>query len=74
MITMIKQEIEHSANFPSPLILMSSLDFPGIQQTPAVGRAIMELIIHGQYRTIDLSRMGFDRLIVDQPMFEANIV
>uniref|UniRef100_A0A1B0DQU4 FAD-dependent oxidoreductase domain-containing protein 1 n=1 Tax=Phlebotomus papatasi TaxID=29031 RepID=A0A1B0DQU4_PHLPP len=27
-----------------------------------------------KYRTIDLSRLGFDRLIVDQPMFEANIV
>lgn len=46
----------------------------GIQQTPAVGRAVSELIIDGQFRTIDLSRLGFDRILVDQPMMEANIV
>lgn len=46
----------------------------GIQQTPAVGRAITELIINGEFRTIDLSRLGFDRIIVDQPMHEVNIV
>lgn len=46
----------------------------GIQQAPAVGRAISELIIDGQFRTIDLTRLGFDRIIVDRPMFESNIV
>lgn len=46
----------------------------GIQQTPAVGRAISEMIIDGEYRTIDLTRFGFDRILVDQPIFEANIV
>lgn len=46
----------------------------GIQQVPAVGRAISELIIDGQFRSIDLSRLGFDRIIVDKPMYELNIV
>lgn len=46
----------------------------GIQQTPAVGRAISEMIIDGEFRTIDLTRFGFDRILVDQPLFEANIV
>lgn len=46
----------------------------GIQQTPAVGRAIAELIVNGEYRTVDLTRLGFDRIIVDQPMYEVNIV
>lgn len=46
----------------------------GIQQTPAVGRAIAELIINGEFREIDLSRLCFDRIIVDQPMYEVNIV
>lgn len=46
----------------------------GIQQTPAVGRAISEMIIDGNFNTIDLTRLGFDRIIVDQPMFEKNIV
>lgn len=46
----------------------------GIQQAPAVGRAISELIIEGRYRTIDLTRFGFDRLILQKQLFEANIV
>ncbi|XP_020807791.1 FAD-dependent oxidoreductase domain-containing protein 1 [Drosophila serrata] len=46
----------------------------GIQQSLAVGRAISELIMDGQFRTIDLSRLSFDRLIVDQPMYELNNV
>uniref|UniRef100_A0A1Q3FJ94 Putative oxidoreductase n=1 Tax=Culex tarsalis TaxID=7177 RepID=A0A1Q3FJ94_CULTA len=46
----------------------------GIQQTPAVGRAISEMIIDGDFRTVDLTRFGFDRILVDQPLFEANIV
>lgn len=46
----------------------------GIQQTPAVGRAIAELIIDGEFKTIDLTRLCFDRIIVDEPMYEVNIV
>lgn len=46
----------------------------GIQHTPAVGRAIMESIIHSGYRTIDLTRLGFDRIMLDQKMCENNIV
>lgn len=46
----------------------------GIQQSPAVGRAISELIMDGQFRSIDLSRLSFDRILVDQPMLEVNIV
>lgn len=46
----------------------------GIQQAPAVGRAITELILDGKFTTIDLSRFGFERLIKQEPMFEDNIV
>nr|CAI5844238.1 unnamed protein product [Callosobruchus analis] len=46
----------------------------GIQQAPAVGRAIAELILDGNFESIDLTRLGFDRLIVDKPMFELRIV
>lgn len=46
----------------------------GIQQAPAVGRAVAEMIVDGEFKTIDLSRLSFDRIIVDQPMYEVNIV
>lgn len=54
------------------LYIASGFSGQGIQQTPALGRAISELIMDGQFRTLDLSRLGFDRLIVDKPMYEFN--
>ncbi|MBL8790785.1 MAG: FAD-binding oxidoreductase [Rhizobiales bacterium] len=45
----------------------------GIQQGPATGNAIAELIIHGGFRTIDLARMGYERLQRQEPLFEKNI-
>ncbi|KAL7739256.1 hypothetical protein ACLKA6_008727 [Drosophila palustris] len=54
------------------LYIASGFSGQGTQQTPAVGRAISELIMDGQFRTLDLSRLSFDRLIVDKPMHEFN--
>ncbi|MBG1233681.1 NAD(P)/FAD-dependent oxidoreductase [Aestuariivirga litoralis] len=45
----------------------------GIQQGPATGNAISELIIHGEYKTIDLKRLGVERIAANQPLFEKNI-
>ncbi|XP_011190712.1 FAD-dependent oxidoreductase domain-containing protein 1 [Zeugodacus cucurbitae] len=52
------------------LYIASGFSGLGLQLAPAVGRAISELIIDAQFRTIDLTRLGFDRIIVDRPMFE----
>ncbi|XP_045471479.1 FAD-dependent oxidoreductase domain-containing protein 1 [Harmonia axyridis] len=46
----------------------------GIQQAPAVGRAVAELILDGGFKTIDLTRLSFDRIIVNKPMYEVAIV
>lgn len=46
----------------------------GLQQSPAVGRAIAELIVHGRYRTIDLSRFGYERILKGTPIVELNVV
>ncbi|MFL5334737.1 MAG: NAD(P)/FAD-dependent oxidoreductase [Geminicoccaceae bacterium] len=46
----------------------------GIQQSPGVGRAIAELIVHGQYRTLDLSPLGFDRFAAGRPLIERNVI
>ncbi|MCH9675507.1 MAG: FAD-binding oxidoreductase [Gammaproteobacteria bacterium] len=40
----------------------------GLQQAPAIGRALSELIIHGRYQTLDLSRFGYQRIIDNQPL------
>lgn len=46
----------------------------GLQQGPASGNAIAELIIHGAYRSIDLRRFGYERIIRNEPLFEKNVI
>ncbi|MEO9168360.1 MAG: FAD-binding oxidoreductase [Aestuariivirga sp.] len=45
----------------------------GIQQGPATGNALAELICFGEYRTIDLKAMGVERIAENRPLFEKNI-
>ncbi len=46
----------------------------GLQQAPAAGNAVAELIMHGTYRTIDLTRLGYDRVRRGEPLFEKNVI
>ncbi|EDV29539.1 uncharacterized protein TRIADDRAFT_52004 [Trichoplax adhaerens] len=46
----------------------------GIQQSPAAGRAISELIIDGKFTSIDLTRLGFDRILKNSPLNETNVI
>ncbi len=46
----------------------------GIQQAPAAGRAVAEHILHGGYRSLDLSRLGFARILENRPLCEAHVV
>jgi sarcosine oxidase len=46
----------------------------GLQQGPAAGNAIAELIVHGGYRAIDLRRFGFERILRNEPLFEKNVI
>ena len=51
-----------------------SCHLAGLQQAPAIGRAIMELILDDSFQTIDLTRFGYDRIINDEVVKERNIV
>ncbi len=46
----------------------------GIQQAPAAGRALAELIVHGGFRTLDLASLGYARLLEKHPLREAIVV
>lgn len=46
----------------------------GIQQAPAVGRATMERIVYGHYRSLDLTGLDYTRLVADRPLIELNVV
>jgi len=42
----------------------------GLQKGPAIGRAMAELILDGRFQTIDLTRMSYQRVIDEKPLFE----
>ncbi len=46
----------------------------GLQQSPAVGRAIAELIRYGEFRSLDLSRFSYERVVAGRPLRELNVV
>jgi len=46
----------------------------GMMHAPAAGRAIAELVVHGEYRTLDLARLGYPRIVANEPYTEAGIV
>jgi glycine/D-amino acid oxidase-like deaminating enzyme len=46
----------------------------GLQQGPATGRGVSELILHGRYTTLDLSMLGFERVLANRPVVERNVV
>jgi len=45
----------------------------GVQQSPAVGRGIAELIAEGRYLTLDLSDLSAERLLTGRAIREANV-
>jgi FAD-dependent oxidoreductase domain-containing protein 1 len=46
----------------------------GAQQAAAAGKAIAELIVHGGFQTIDLTRLGYARIAENRPLFERNVI
>jgi FAD-dependent oxidoreductase domain-containing protein 1 len=48
------------------------LDFSS-QASPAVGRALAELVCFGEYHSLDLSRFSFSRMVTDEAILEHNV-
>jgi len=46
----------------------------GMQQAPAAGRGIAELILRGRFETLDLAPLGFQRLLDGRPLAESMII
>ncbi len=46
----------------------------GLQQAPAAGRAVSELIIYGEFRTLDLSEVGYERITENRPFLEKAVI
>ncbi len=46
----------------------------GAQQGAPAGRAIAELIVHGRFVTLDLTRLGYTRIVANAPLTERNVI
>ena len=56
------------------LLIATGFSGHGLQQAPAVGRGLAELVMHGRYVTLDLSPLGYQRVATGQPLREENVV
>ncbi len=56
------------------LIFANGFSGHGLQHSPAIGRAISELVTYGAFKTLDLTSFGWHRVINNAPYLEANII
>ncbi|MFD1712203.1 FAD-binding oxidoreductase [Ottowia sp. GY511] len=56
------------------LVFANGFSGHGLQQSPAVGRALAELITTGAYQTLDLTPLGWERVLEGRPLLERNVI
>jgi len=56
------------------LYLANGFSGHGLQQSPAIGRGLAELMVHGRYKTLDLSELGHERVLENRRMLETNVI
>ncbi|XP_061297105.1 FAD-dependent oxidoreductase domain-containing protein 1-like [Pezoporus flaviventris] len=56
------------------LLVAAGFSGHGLQHAPAAGRAVAELVLKGRYETLDLSRLGWRRLVQGEPLVEGGVV
>ncbi|KAM9656257.1 FAD-dependent oxidoreductase domain-containing protein 1 isoform 1-T1 [Morphnus guianensis] len=56
------------------LFLAAGFSGHGLQHAPAAGRAVAELVVKGRYESLDLSRLGWRRLVEGEPLEEDGVV
>ena len=54
--------------------MMAGFSGHGLMHAPGCGRAMAELLLKGQYETIDLKRFGWHRLLEGMPLREEGII
>ena len=55
-------------------IFMNGFSGHGLQQSPAMGRGIAELIAYGEYRSLDLRPFGYGRIERSEKLVEKAVI
>tara|TARA_B100001093_G_scaffold347117_1_gene331699 strand:+ start:1183 stop:2391 length:1209 start_codon:yes stop_codon:yes gene_type:complete len=55
-------------------IFVNGFSGHGFQQSPAMGRGISELLAYGEFRSLDLTPLGMERIIANRPHVELAII
>ena len=71
--------LDHNAVLgPHPVIenfhFINGFSGHGLQQAPAMGRGLAEILVHGEYRSLDLAPFSFDRVLSQTPMLETAVI
>lgn len=56
------------------LLVAAGFSGHGLQQAPAVGRGLAERVVHGAWVSLDLSPLGFERVLSGTPLAEHRVV
>ena len=56
------------------VLFASGFSGHGLQQAPGVGRGLAEWIVHGAWRSLDLSPLGLARMLGRAPARETNVI
>jgi glycine/D-amino acid oxidase-like deaminating enzyme len=56
------------------LLSITGFSGHGMQQAAGAGRGLAEWILHGQYRSLDLTPLSPDRVARGEPLYEANVI
>ena len=55
-------------------IFVNGFSGHGFQQSPAMGRGVSELVTYEEFRTLDLSPLGYDRIERNEPFLEKAVI
>ncbi len=58
----------------SNFIFCNGFSGHGLQQSPAIGRGLAELIVHGAYQSLDLGAFSYRRIAENAPLVEAAVI
>ncbi|MDA9009584.1 FAD-binding oxidoreductase [Alphaproteobacteria bacterium] len=58
----------------SNFVFVNGFSGHGFQQSAAMGRGLSELVSYGEFRTLDLSELGYGRIVRNEPFLETAII